>query len=838
LHDIRYALRTLRCNPGFTIVAVLSLALGIGANTAIFSLINAVLLRSLPVSDPEQLVLLSDPASAGVAVGIQNGERSLYTFEEFLYLRDNNEVFSGVFAAESSPARLNMRIDGGPVEEARGKLVSGEYFDVLGVRPVIGRTFRKADEKGPGSAPVAVLSYDYWNTRFGLSASVIGKTLQTNGTTLTVIGVAPPAFHGEVVGDSPGLFIPMMMEPQLKPGRFWLRDDPRRAEKVMWLHVGARRKSGVTVAGAQANIDVVFKQYIAQQLGETADPERRREYRDQKIVVRSGARGASTLRDEFSQPLMVLMAIVGLVLLIACANVANLLLARATARQKEIAIRLALGAGRLKLVRQLLTESVLLAIIGGASGMLLASWAARLLVGMASSGPASPVIDFTLDARTLAFTAAVSTLTGLLFGLAPALTSASTGLNSTLKLSADYRPGSISRLSAGKLLVIAQVAISLLLLAGAGLFVRTLRNLKSLPLGYARENLLIIRVDGLAAGYKGQNRGALFRRLLDNLGSIPGVHGVTLSENGLFSGTESGDRVSVEGYHSDKEDDNVSRFDQVGPNYFSTLRIPIILGREIGPQDSEAAPAVCVVNEEFAKFFFGSRNPIGKHVTDEFPDTRMTFEIVGVSGNARDHTLRGEVPRRFYIPVFHPLGDYPPAVNFEIRTHAKPERLLTVVRRRIQETDDALPILGANSLLDLVDRRVAQERLIAQVSGFFGMLALVLAGMGLYGVLAYAIARRSREIGIRMALGAARGLILRSVLQETAVLVVGGVAIGIPAVLAGQSLVQSVLYGVPLLDPLTLALSIAILTIVAALAAYVPARRATLVDPLVALRSE
>jgi predicted permease len=398
--------------------------------------------------------------------------------------------------------------------------------------------------------------------------------------------------------------------------------------------------------------------------------------------------------------------------------------------------------------------------------------------------------------------------------------------------------GARGRVQAGKVLVVCQVAISLLLLIAAGLFVRTLGNLQSAELGYSRDNLLLVRVDAVGGGHDASARPGLYRRLLESLQTIPGVRGVTLSENGLFSGTESGDRITVEGFHSDREEDNASRFDQVGPRYFSVVGIPVLLGREIGPQDTESSPRVCVVNEAFATFYFGKESPIGKHVTDEFPDTRATFEIVGVARDARDHGLRGNIRRRFYVPLFHPLGDAPPAANFEIRTTPDADSLLPTVRRKIREVDAALPILSARSLADLVDRTLTEERMIAQVSSCFGLLALVLASIGLYGVLAYSIARRTHEIGIRMALGADRARIVGGVIRETMMLVVIGVTIGVPAALAGGHLVRGSLYGLGVFDPVTIVASVAAMMVVAAIAGWVPARRASRVDPLLALRCE
>ena len=838
LQDVRYGLRCLRKSPGFTAVAVLSLALGIGANTAIFTLIDAVMLKMLPVKDPQQLVFLSDPSSAGVSIGIQNGVRSLFTYEEFEQIRDRQQVFSGIFASESSLPRVQVSTRGVAPEEERARLVSGDYFTVQGVDALLGRTFTAAGDNGPGSNAVAVISYGYWKRKFGLSPSVLGTGIQVNGVPLTVVGVAPPKFFGESVGDAPDLWIPMMMQPQIKRGRFWLRDDASKAEKVMWLHVVGRLKRGVAREQAEANVNLVFRQILAARAGSSVTPERKREIMDQKVKLQDGARGASGWRDEFSQPLLVLMSVVALVLLIACANIANLLLARAAARRKEIGIRLAMGAGRARLLRQLLTESMLLSFLGAAFGVLFAYWGSGLLLRQVTAGPNPVQLDVTPDARILAFTAAVAVLTGLLFGLAPALRATRVEVGSTLKENSRGLTGSAARLGFGKALVTSQVAISLLLLIGAGLFLRTLHNLQNVDLGYSREKLLLVRVDAVAGGYKGTGIGAVYRQLLDRFRAIPGVRAVTASENGLFSGTESGDRITVEGYTPKKEGDDSARFDQVGPNYFSVVGIPVTLGREIGPEDNETAAPVCVINDAMARFYFSGRNPIGMHITDEFPDTRTTFRIVGVAKDARDHRLRGEIPRRFYIPLFHPLGDYPSAVNFELRTFADPEAVMATVRREIQSVDKALPILSLRTLGDLLDRSTGQERLIAELSTFFGALALVLASIGLYGVLSYAVGRRTNEIGIRMALGARPGAVVWMFLRETLVLIAAGCIVGLGAALAATRLVASNLFGVKPADPATLALATAVIAGVALAAGYLPARRAAAVDPVTSLRCE
>jgi predicted permease len=837
--DLRYGGRTLLQNPGFAAVAVLSLALGIGANTAIFSLIDVVMLRQLPVKNPQQLVFLSDPTGGGVSIGMQGGERTIFTYGEYEQLRDNVKSFSGMFASESDGNHLNASINGSAPEEIHARLVTENYFQVLGLSPILGRAFSLEDAKrGPGGEPFAIVSYDFWQKRFGLDPYALGKTIRINQTVFTVVGVAPPGFQGETVGAPPDIYLPMMMEPQVKPGRLWLHDDPSKTERVMWLHVVGRLKDGATIQQAQANVNVVFGQMLKERAGPSPSAETRENILGQKILLHDGSKGASNVRDEFSEPLLVLMAVVGLVLLIACANVANLLLARATARRKEMAVRLAMGASRARLVGQLLTESLFLSTLGGAAGVLFASWANQLLLRLVSQGDRPLPLDIHPDARILAFTAAVSILTGILFGLAPALRATRLDINPILKENARGVSGERSKLGLGRILVVVQVALSVLLLVGAGLFLRSLGNLQKIDLGYNREKLLLVRLDSLEAGYKGASAAALYRQVLDRIRVLPGVRGVALSENGLFSGTESGDRISVEGFKPIKKGDDNARFDQVGPGYFSTLGIPVLLGREIGPQDAEPAQPVCVIDETMAKFYFGSQNPIGRHVTDEFPDSKITMQIVGVVRDSKQNGLRRPAFRRFYTPFFHALGGVPPAANFEIRTFADPSAVAKAVRAQIREIDPAIPLFDVHALTELLDNNLVDDRLIAQLSAFFGLVALLLASIGLYGVLAYAVARRTSEIGIRMALGAGQRRVIRMILGETLLLVAAGLLVGVPAALACGRLVASKLFGLKPSDPASLAIASAVMILVALLAAWIPARRASRVDPLIALRYE
>ena len=835
--DFVYGSRMLVKSPGFTLVAVLSLALGIGANTAIFSLIDGLLLKLLPVKDPQQLVALTDPTSGGIAIGTSSGERSRLSNREFEALRDRTQSFSGMLAAQSGLGRHNASIDGKPPEEVRTRLVSGGYFTVLGATAFLGRTFTAADEHGPGSAPFAVISYEYWQRRFGGSLSALDSQIRIARANLNIIGVAQPNFLGENVGEAPDFWIPLNMQPLVMPGRMWLEDDPGHiAEKVMWLQVIGRLKPGVALEQAQANVDVVFKQIVAEEFSKLSQTQP--DILKQNLKLHSAGNGVSGIRGDFADPLYVLMAVVGLVLVIACANVANLLLARATSRQKEMGVRLALGASRGRIIRQNLTESLMLSASGGLIGALLSFYGVRLLIGMVESDPGSVILDVRPDARVLLFTTVVCLLTGLIFGLAPAWRSARVDVSGALKEAGRGLSGGRSRVGLGKILVVGQIALCVVLLMGAGWFIRTLRNLENVSLGYAREKLALVRVDFLSAGYSGQRLPIVYNELRDRLARIPGVRAVTYSENGLFSGIESSDRITVEGYTPKKGADVSARFDQVGPNYFTHVGIPILLGRDIGPQDVASAEPVCVVNETFAKFYFGTANPIGRHVTDEFPDTRKTFVIVGVSRDARDHSLRREVFRRFYLSALQPLGDYPPSVNYEIRTYGDPTAVIQAARRAILSFDPTIPINSARTLDALLGDNLRQERMIAQLSTVFGGLALLLASIGLYGVLSYAVERRTNEIGIRMALGAERGRVIRMVLSENAVLIAIGLAIGIPASLACARFVQSRLFGLKPADPLTLSAALGIMIAVALVSGYLPARRASKVDPLVALRYE
>ena len=828
LQDIRFALRMLRKNPAFTTVAVLTLALGIGVNTAIFSLVNAVMLKMLPVRDPGQLVVLGDPTDVH---GRHLGDPQVISFSYPLYrdLSQNTGVFTGALASGEAH-RLTVTTDtGGEVgANSTGVLVSGNYFSVLGVNALHGRVITPDDDTAPGAHPVVVLSYAFWNNKLGANQNSVGQTVRINGFPYTVIGIAPPGFYGDTVGDAQDFWVPVTMQEQIISGRKWLDN-----YNSSWLHIIARLKPGVSVEQAAANVNLVFQQLVNGPLKGKLSKDDFNNLKKDKIEVTAGGGGFSDLRGDFKEPLLLLMMIVALVLVIACVNVANLLLARASARQREFAVRVAIGASPGRVVRQLLTESICLALAGGALGLLLAHWATAALLKLSRNTD----LEASPDLRVFLFTAGVCLLTGILFGLIPAMRSRRVAVGPTLKSGTQNGRSAHGGWNWGKMLIIGQMALSLLVLFAASLLVRSLQNIRNVDLGYNREHLLLVNTDPLSAGYDKARVANFVNDMESQLAGLPGVRAVTASKNGLFSGSESGDSITVEGYTSQKEEDLEAAFDQVGANYFSAVGIPMLLGREITVQDTAASPRVAVINETMARFYFGQANPIGKKFIIDDPEAKGPVEIVGVSHDARDHQLKGKVQRRFYIPISQSLGTAA-GVNFEIKTVGNPSAVAESVRKRLKSYDANVPIYTMRELQEQTERSISGEILIARLSSFFAGLALMLAAIGLYGVLSYSVAGRTREIGVRMALGARRSNVLGMVLQEAGTLVLLGILIGIPAAWLSSQLFASMLFGLSRSDPAGMALVIAILAVIALLASFIPARRATKVDPMVALRYE
>ncbi|HVH85867.1 MAG TPA: ABC transporter permease [Terriglobales bacterium] len=830
LQDLRYALRMLFKSPAFTSIAVLTLALGIGANTAIFTLVNALLLKTLPVRSPQELVVVGDPTAANERA---NGTPQVEVVSYPLYkeLRDHNSVFNGLCAAASDH---HTEVDIGQGDDPSSKkivlrMVSGNYFSVLGVEPAGGRLISESDDTAENANPVVVLGYSYWQRKFALSPSIIGKDVRLNGYPFTVIGVAPPGFDGDIVGEQMAMFVPLSMQPEIVRGRHWLT-----AVNASWLSIIGRLKPGIIAEKAQAEMNVILQQALHGPYGAKLNSDDVKYLGKKKITVAPGENGISELRGDYSTPLFLMMGIVGLVLLIACVNVANLLLARASVRSKEIAVRLAIGASQGRLLRQLLTESILLASLGGIAGSLLAVWGVRLLVRIFDSQTSLPLSP---DERVLGFAIAVSLLTGILFGLVPALRSLGVQVSPTLKDATVAAP-SRSRFGWGKSLVAAQVALSLLVLFAAGLLVRSLQKLLAQDFGYRREHLVIARLDPMAAGYDNNKMKLLAQQLTARLQSTPQVQAASYSKNGLFAHSETGDAIIVPGF-TGSERDRVALEDYVGPDYFGAVGIPILAGRGIEAQDTQTSTRVAVVNEALVKHFFRGQNPIGRQFLIDDPDwVNKPLTIVGISRDAKDHGsgLREAVRPRFYQAYQQTLD--PNQIALLVQARGTPTSVVTTVQQVIKAIDPQLPIDIANTLDNLVTESAGDQIALAKLSAFFAGLALLLACVGLYGIISYTVAGRTREIGVRMALGAQRSDVLQMVLREGMLLVGVGVAIGIPLSLTSSRVLHSYLFGLRSTDPLSLAAVIAVLGVVAALAGFIPARRATKVNPVVALRYE
>ncbi len=829
--DVRYSLRALRKSPAFTMVVVASLALGIGANSAIFSLINAALLKMLPVQNPDQLVEFQN---FGPVTGI-NEAFSYPAFQEF---RAVSPVLSGAVAYRKLYI-LDFEVNGhGGL--ANGQIVSGDYFSVLGVRPVLGRTLTLDDENA--RSPVAVIGYDYWRQRFALDPEVVGMKVLLNNSPFTIVGVTAPEFFGLEPGARIDVSVPLPTIAQLMPG-FAATGSPfdiMTSGVRNWLRVMGRRKPGVSTEQASAYLSPIFTremQVAADALtGPMATPPVKEAFRSTRLQLNAGGHGLATLRERFSKPLVIVMAVVVLLLLVTCANIANLLLARGNARQREIAVRLAIGAGRSRLIRQLIAESVLVALAGGALGLAIAFWAGKsLLPLMAPSG--SPIsLKVSPDGTVLAFTLAVSVLTALLFGLVPAWRAAR--LDSTplgLQSARSSRAAARSRL--GKALVIVQVAVSLVLAIGAGLLTRSIANLKDFYPGFNKDNVLLLSLNPTMVGYSDQQIVPLYERLLNRFQAIPGVRSATLSVHSPLDPSVATSEIRVEGQRIEARSELAPvGVNPAGPRYFQTIETPILLGRDFTPADRAGAVKVVAINQTMARFYFGDANPIGRRIS--MPGYRGDpdwLEIIAVVQDAKYHDLRERSLPMVYISMFQ----YPEAfVAFEIRTAINPASAATAVTNAVKAIDPRLPVYGVKTLDDQLDDSLVDERLVASLSSAFGALALLVAAIGLYGLMAYAVNRRTNEIGLRMALGAQPAKIARMVLRETMFLVGVGLAIGIPAALVTSRLIASELYGLKPGDPITLLLASLVTAGVAALAGYLPARRATRVDPMIALRHE
>lgn len=833
--DVRYAFRTLRKSPGFTLITVMILALGIGANTAIFTFVNALMLRALPVKEPHELVLFKVSGPAVPAPATYNFSYPLY--EMFAV---QTRSFAGIIAANNvGRARfvINDQTSDGAVESVQQQRVSGNFFSVLGVNAVKGRTLTEADDSPANTQPGAVISYEYWQRRFGLDPNVIGRSVTVSNTPLTIIGVTPPGFFGFDVGAKPELWWPIKAIP----------DPNLKRTESFWLRVIGRLRPDASAAQAQAEVDAIFRRQIDDEAANTnwTSAEQRRNHFERHALLEAGATGYTGLRRQFRQPLFILTVAVGLVLLIACVNVANLMLARAARRRKETAIRLALGASRFRLLRQLLTESILLSVIGGIAGLL----AARICVRVLSTylpQQSQAALDVAPDTRVLLFTLTVSVLTGLLFGLTPAWQTTRQSLTAALKDQTGASAGP-SRLTVNKLLIVAQVSLSLFLLIGAGLFLRTLRNLRSLDAGMNYENIVQFSLD-TGSGYSPQQRNDLYKTVLERLEALPGAHSGTLSYFSLLSGDGISYNITTPGFAGPLDVSTECDVMAVGPQFFETMKMPILSGRDFGPQDerpisqadskapsvAESRPLSAVINQSMARFFYGDQDPIGKHFS--IKGTKQELEVVGVTQDSKYGDLREQTPRIYYVYYFQ--QPQRPGVTFQLSTDTQVGDYVGSIQRLVSEMDRQVQVIGLKTMKDVVDQSLVQERFIAQTATVFSLVALMLACVGLYGVMSNAVTQRTNEIGIRMALGAESRDVVKLVMKEVSWLVGVGAAIGLLAAFATMRLVSNLLFGIRPGDPSTIAFATLLLIAVAALAGYLPARRASRVDPLIALRAE
>jgi predicted permease len=819
IRDIRYGLRMLRKSPVLTLVAALSLALGIGANSAIFTVVNAIFLHPLPVLEPERLVnvFTTDQRNRG---GFNDFLPTSYpNYEDY---RDHNQVFSALAADQGIPLSLSS---GGEPQQVGGQIVTGNYFDILGVHPRLGRGFLPEEDRTPGTHPVAVLSDGLWRQRFGADPQIVGKVLALNGQSYAVIGVMPPGFKGTVVLGGPDVWVPMMMHDQVLAGFFKQNFTERR---FLGFNVFGRLKPGVTVQRAQAELRT-----IASQL--------EKEYpipnKDRSVTLIPLLESAinPALRSLFVRAGAMMMAVVGMVLLIACANVANLLLARSSARRREISIRIALGASRKRLVTQLMTESFMLALIGGVLGMVFAVWGRNLL--WAHRPPflnGFNTLDLPLDGRVLGFTLGVSLLTGLVFGVAPALQSTNPELATELKERAGSATGAQRRFNLRNLLLVAEVVLSLVAVIGAGLFVLSLRNAQRIDTGLDEAHLAVLTFDMGAQGYTEARGRDFYQQVQEKVQALPGVRAATVASGLPFVDGGFGRSVFPEGQEQDPKRRGVlAQIDSIAPGYFQTVGLPLVSGRDFNDSDRETSPKVVIVNQTFAHRFWPDQNAVGKRF--KFFGDKDYTEVVGIARDGKYNTL-GEDPLQYaYLPL---RQAYSPTLTLFVRSQAAPQSIVATVRAEVQGMDRQMPLTNVLTFQEVVGQALWTARMSTALLGIFAALALLLAMVGIYGVMAYSVSQRTREIGIRMALGARPIDVLALVFRQGMSVVVVGLVVGLVAAFAVMRLVSGLLYGVSATDPTAFLVTAGLLTVAAAAANYIPARRATKVDPMVALRYE
>jgi predicted permease len=846
ISNFRLVARGLVKTPGFTVTVVLTLALGIGANTAIFSLVNDVLFRELSVRDPGELVLFRnvegregrlsragenngsvDPATGRAA----STSFSLLTFERF---RSSGRALSSVFAFAPFN-RMTLLIEGQPETTDMGQLVSGDYFAGLGVSAIAGRTLTEADDQ-PSAPPVGVISYRFWQRRFNRDPSVIGKTIQVNRVPITLIGVTPSGFAGTLqIGESVDISLPLAQHGRFQPDRA----DSRAQPWYWWIRVMGRLAPGVTAEQARASLEPVFQ--VTAREGWLAGSGREDRAGGKMpeaptLAADPGGQGENDRRRVYAESLRILMGLVGVLLLVASANVANLLLARGSARRREIALRLALGASRARIVRQLLGESLLLAFTGTAFGILLAYWSRGLLLGLRQFNGDPAVLDLPLDGKVLAFTIAVTGGTSLLFGLAPALRAARVDLTAEFQSGACLR-GTRARSRLGQMLMVVQIALSVVLLICTGLFVQTLHNLEKVATGFNTQGLALFRIEATSSGYPREAFTMLQSRVQERLERIPGVRAATFSRVPLLAGTRANRRTIIPGYTPPAAVSMNININGIAPNFFTAMEIPLLLGRSFSTRDDEDAPKVAIVTHAFARRYFAGDNPVGRRFTfGSNPNGPASeIEIVGVARDAKYTTLREADPVTIYLPAPQMLDG---VANYYVRTASDPAAIGPAIRAAVREIDPALPVIDLRTQEQQIERRTSEERLFAQLSGFFGVAALMLACVGLHGLMSYLVLQRTGEMGLRLALGALPGQVLQMVLRESFSLVAAGLALGLAVAYSVRRFVESTLFGLTAADPLTYAVVAGVLVAVTLLASLRPARRAARVDPMIALRAE
>ena len=838
-NDLRYSVRMLAKSPGFTLVAIVSLALGIGANTAIFTLINGVLLKQLPVREPKGLVSFGKAISGGVLGGVDMGTADLYPYDFARQLEIQPGPFEGIFSYNSRMRKVGVQAGEHPTGQAAqvlAHLVSGNYFEVLGVPMFMGRSLQPSDAETPGRNAVVVVSFHYWRETMGADRGAIGRVLTVNGVPCTVVGVAPAGFYGIVLGEPPDLWAPLTMQSELTREPTLLA-----VNGPYWVHLGARRAAGSSMAQQQQWLNSQIRAYVLAHEGGKITPERRKEIeRIADPLVPAGS-GVSSLRLNFEAPLLILMGVVVLVLLVACANLANFLLAKATAREREISTRLALGSTRTRIVRQILMEALLLSAAGGICGLVLAFFGTRALIQFVAAGAAYTSLDPRPDIPVLAFTLGVSVLTGLLFGLAPALRVARSDAAPALNANARTASGSGGRGARllPRALVVAQVTVSVILLAGAGLFLRSLTNLKQQDFGFSRTQMLLVTLGDKFGGLKPEELAGFYQKALDRVDALPGVKAAAFSSAAPMSRSSWTSTVKVQGYVPGPKEDTSSILERVSTGYFEATGIRIIQGRALGREDAPNGAKSAVVNRAFAQRYFPRNDAVGHQVTIDDDTNAGPWQIVGVAANTRYSGPREEPQPQIYFPVQQlAVGENSYAEWLQLSTTGDSAKMTGAVRAALAELDPNLPVLRIQTIGDLTDRFVANEALISRLSAVFSALAVLLAGIGLYGVMSYSVVRRTNEIGIRIALGAQNSAVLWMVLRESLVLLGVGLVLGLPLSLGGLRLLQSQLFELSASDPLTLSGSVLIIAAVTVLAAWLPARRATRVDPMVALRCD